>query len=184
MTPQRIRNIRRRGHHTEAFTLVEVLLSLSILAMLMAAVGGAVFASLDSYEENDHIAAATQAARSVLDRITRDIRTAAAVSAGSTQITIITPDGSEAQQIDYEWDTGNGVLYYRRTVDGSTTSYPLLGDGEVAIDSFYVTYQTGPYWKDPNILCTKSVSVSISIAIDGKTFTMTASAAPRRNQLY
>ncbi len=182
MTPQRTRNIRWRGQHTEAFTLVEVLLSLAILAMLMAAVGGAVFASLDSYEENENIATATQATRSVLDRIARDIRTATAVSAGSTQITIITPAGSEAQQIDYEWDTGDRVLYYRRNVDGSTTSYPLLGDGEVTIDSFTVTYETGLDWQGTS--CTKSVSVSIAIAIDGKTFTMTASAAPRRNQIY
>lgn len=182
MTPQRRRNIRRRGHHTEAFTLVEVLLSLAILAMLMAAIGSAVYASLDSYEQNEHIASATQATRAVLDRISRDIRTAAAVSAGSTQITIITPAGSEAQQIDYDWDSGDGVLYYRRKVDGSTTSYPLLGDGDVTISSFSVTYETGLDWE--GISCTKSVTVLLDIAIDGKTFTMTGSASPRRNQLY
>ena len=182
MTSQRIRNIRRRGLHTRAFTLVEVLLSLSILAMLMAAIGGAVYASLESYEENEHIATATQATRSVLDRISRDVRTAAAISTGASQIVIITPAGSEAEQIDYDWDSSNGVLYYRRKVSGSTTSYPLLGDGEVTINSFTVTSETGLDWQ--GVSCTKSVTVSIAIAIDGKTFTMTASAAPRRNQFY
>ena len=182
MNSQYIKTTSRRVNNNKAFSLVEVLMSMTILAMLMAAIGSAVYASLDSYGENENIALATQATRSVLNKIVRDVRTAKAVGASSTQITIVPPDGSDAELILYDWDAGEGILSYQLTVNGTPTSYPLLGDGEIQVQSFTITHTNGTDWQ--GMSCVKSVTVSIGIAIDDKTFSMTASSSPRRNQLY
>jgi len=165
-----------------SFTIVEVLMSLAILAMLMSAVGAAVHACLHSYNENTEIAALTQAARSILYRMTRDVRRAAAVEPTSSLLTIFPPDdGSGVTQIQYE--LVNGALIYRRTVDGSDTDYPLLGsDDEVTVQAFEVDWETGKDWQ--GLDCTRNVTLHLTLLVDGQTFSSTASAAPRRNQLY
>jgi len=164
------------------FGLIELLLSLAIMAMLLAAVSAAIHTSLKSYQENQKIAAVTQSARSILDRMMRDVRTAAAVDSAATELTIIPPDdGSGLEQLKYDF-TG-GVLYYRRTVSGQTTSHVLLGSGdEVTVSDFTVTREVGQDWQGTP--CTKSITASLSLAAGGYTFSVTASAAPRRNQLY
>ena len=60
-------------------TLVEVILTMTILALLMAAVGVAVQASIGGFTENEKVARAMQAARCVLDRMARQVRTAEGV---------------------------------------------------------------------------------------------------------
>lgn len=169
--------------NTNAFTLVEMLLALGLMAALMAAVGAAVHASLSSYRENQQMASATQAARSVMDRITRDIRAAEAVSVTSFEITIIPiDDGSGIEEIRYEYDYQTEVLTYHRTVNGATSSYPMLGAGDVELTTFYATSELGQDWQ--GVPCTKNVTMRVKFAVGGEVTHITASAAPRRNQLY
>lgn len=62
--------------HQKAFTLVELLLSLAIFGMLMAAVAVAFDASVKNYQDNQGIYRTINAARQTLLRLTNDIRTA------------------------------------------------------------------------------------------------------------
>jgi len=170
----------------KAFTLVELLVGIALAAMLLAAVAAAVHGSLMSQAANDQVASTTQAARFVLDRITRDIRTAAAVDqyAGTTTITIAPPDdGSGLQQIEYEYDSANRALLYRRTVNGNTTTQTLFGgDDKVSVRSFVAIYELGVDWQGMD--CTSSVTIRLEFEVDDEIFAVTASAAPRRNRLY
>ena len=169
--------------NTNAFTLVEMLLALGLAAVLMAAVGAAVHGSLSSYRENQQMAGATQAARSVMDRITRDIRAADAVSVTSFEVTIIPiDDGSGVEGIRYEYDYQTQILTYHRTVDGVTASYPMLGAGDVELTTFYAMGELGQDWQ--GVACTKNVTLRVEFTVDGEITRVTASAAPRRNQLY
>ncbi len=100
----------------------------------------------------------------------------------STSLTILPPDdGSGVTRIRYELT--NGTLYYHRTVGSTTTSEVLLApEDEVSVSSFTVTRQTGI--RD-SLTYTKSVTAQITLIARGnRTFAVTASADPRRNQDY
>jgi prepilin-type N-terminal cleavage/methylation domain-containing protein len=164
------------------FTLAEIITALTIMALLLSAVATAIHASLTSYKENEKIAAAMQTARSVLDRMTRDVRTAQAVAYASGVLTIIPPaDGSGVTEIQYEYSSPD--LLYRVTKSGTQTTHTLVGGSdEVQVSSFTIQDEPGKDWQEYD--CTKSVLFQVTLSIDGKTFTTTASARPRRNLLY
>ena len=85
------------------------------------------------------------------------------------------------QQIQYEYI--NGELYYRRTVNGVASSYLLLTNNEeVTINEFSILQEIGQDWQGET--CTKSITARIIFTVDNKTFPVTATSAPRRNQLY
>ena len=165
-----------------AFSLAELLLAIAILGALLAAVaiGGKAF--LLSYAENEDIATTVQTARMILTKLSTEVRTAAAVGSTDTQLTIFTPDdGSGLQQVQYDF-TG-GTLYYRRTVNGNTTSHVLLGAGDDAtVTTFFVLREIGQDWK--GFPCTKSITIRMEIQADNATFSVTVTACPRRNQDY
>jgi len=169
---------------TTAFTLVEALISIALLALLLTAIATAMHASFQSYEENEKLAAVTQTARSVLDRMTREIRTANDIDPASTptKVGIQPAAGGTIQRIEYEFANGN--LYYRLTnTAGQTTSQVLLGSTEdVRVTSFQASYTTGQDWQ--GVACTKTVIVHMVLAVKNQTLTVTASGSPRKNQLY
>jgi len=166
----------------EGFTLVELFLSLAIMAALMAAIAAAMQASFQSYSENEKLATAAQAARSALRRITDDIRTADAVEASGSGVRIIPPAGSGVDLIEYE-ATDNGKLYYRRTVNGIPTEHILLGDdGELSVESFYVA--TEMVQDEQDQWYTVRANIRLDLSVGGRHVAISASAAPRRNQEY
>ncbi|MHC4295081.1 MAG: PilW family protein [Planctomycetota bacterium] len=165
-----------------AFTLAEMLIALVILSMLMAAIATAVHASLMSYTENTKIATVTQTGRTVLNRITRDVRTAQAINYDYVKLTIIPPDdGSGITKIEYQ-HTG-GELLYTVTKDGTPTTYTLIAsDDEVQIINFLITQELGLDWQGFD--CTKSITVRMELQMDNRSFTLSGTAAPRRNQIF
>lgn len=171
-----------RHRHTSAFTLFEALIALSITAMLLASVATVFNASLTSYRENDTLAEVTQTARVTLDRIMRDVRRADDVNYTATQITIFpVSDGSGLQQIQYDYV--GGTVWYRKTVNGATTSYPVLtGTDTVAVVLLSVTGQAGKDYN--NVNCTKAVTLRLDLKSKNQTLSLTASGSPRRNQVY
>jgi prepilin-type N-terminal cleavage/methylation domain-containing protein len=164
-----------------AFTLIEVLLATALLALLLSAVAVAMHASMQSYTENEHLTALTQAARSVLSRMMRDVRTADAVDSTSTTLTILPPaDGSGVTQVQYAW-TGGSLTYSQTTGAGTTTEVLLGGNAAVSAQAFAVARETGVA---DGLTYTKTVTAAITFASGGRTFTVTASADVRRNQQY
>lgn len=168
----------RRGRGREGFTLVEALLSLAITALLMAALGSAVFTTLKSYSENERIATSTQVARAVLQRMMKEVRSCAAISTNSTTITLIPPDANVAQQIRYRYDSSDKQLYYDKTVGGVMYSYPACGENGTVTD-FTVSTVMAQNGVDP--VC---ITVTMTLKVGDETFVFTASAAPRRNQTF
>jgi len=171
-----------RQERNFGFTLVEILLALTVSALLLAAIATAMHASLVSFKENQQIAEATQTARSILSRMTRDIRTAEAISYTTDSLRIIPPiDGSGITEIQYEF-TGTG-LTYRVTKNGVQTSAALVAaDDDVQVYSFAIVPEMGQDWEGFD--CVKSLALQITFEIDGKRFPHAASARPRRNMVY
>jgi type II secretory pathway pseudopilin PulG len=172
----------RAQNRARAFTLAEVLLAITLVALLLLSVGVALQASFDSYQENDRIAAATQTARSALGRMSREIRNADAISASTSAVTILPPSGGDwPDQIEYE--LSGGTLYYRRTVGGTQSEYVLLGSDErVSVSAFEVGSQTGE--DAEGTPCTKTVTIRLVLNVDGQTYPVSTSVSPRRNQTF
>ncbi len=63
----------RTRTRTKGFSFVEVLIALTLMAVLMTSIAAVVHASLQSYRENELITSMTQAARSILTRMMRDV---------------------------------------------------------------------------------------------------------------
>ena len=172
----------RRQEQARGFTLVEVLLAITLVAVLLLSVGVALQASFKSYQENDKLAAATQSARSALGRMSREIRNADAINATTNSVTILPPSGGGwPDQIQYE--LSGGTLYYRRTVSGTQSEYVLLGSDErVSVQSFEVASQSGEDFEGTP--CTKTVTIRLVLDVDGQSYPVSASVSPRRNQIF
>jgi prepilin-type N-terminal cleavage/methylation domain-containing protein len=175
------RRARRLRVKAGGFTLMEALITLAIMAVLMAALGTAFSASMTSFKENQRIATASQTARGVLQRMMGDIRTCAAVDANSASITILPPDANIVQQIQYRYDPTNKRLSYIRKINGTNYTYTACGE-DGSLKAFTVTTTTGQDWQ--GITCIKNVRVAMTLQFGPQTFQVTASASPRRNQVF
>lgn len=173
----------------QGFTLVEVLLSVVILSLIMVSVGAAVQVSLDSYERNDMVASSTHLGRTVLDRIVRESRTAAAFDMNlcdASSLAIYLPDlsdGGEVQKVRYFVGT-DGTLRMELYLDETLSkTFDLIGpDDGLTVQSFDVTTTQGTDVKGNT--CIKSVNIVLQLQSASSTFRLTGTAFPRRNQLY
>ena len=161
------------------FTIVELLLSLVILALLMTAVAVAFNASIKNYQDNESISKTINTARAALMRITNDIRTAedVAVIGGSGD-----PDNlqcgiylDEDSYIDicYRFDSGDNILYLDEIDSGN--SYVLCRNVTA------MTFDRAAVPGNPNSI--RNVRISMTVTDDqGKLpQTLVTAAVVRRN---
>jgi hypothetical protein len=154
------------------------------MGVLLASVAAAMQASFSSYEQADNTADISQTLRVDLDRMEREVRTAASVASPNSTTLNITPvqDGVAPAAIQYSY-TG-GTLNYTVTPFGSNTpvTYPLLaGTDNVTASSFNVELQSCQVNQQT---VTQSVTATIGFCVTGQQLTMHASAAVRQNQSY
>jgi prepilin-type N-terminal cleavage/methylation domain-containing protein len=118
----------KKAQSKNGFTIVEMLMSLVILAMLMTAVAVAFDASVTNFQVNQGISKTTNAARAALLRMTTELRSAQAVAtigvgagfdpSDNSQCSLTTSDGSN---ICYRYNAADKTLY----LDTNGSSYPL-----------------------------------------------------------
>jgi prepilin-type N-terminal cleavage/methylation domain-containing protein len=127
------------------FTIIEMLMSMVILAMLMAAVGLAFHASTASYMVNQDMYERINNARQVLLRITADLRTAQGVAilgGGASQdidnhrCSLIRANGMDVTYLH----NSNGAASYNSALDNNTL-YLIVNGGA----------QAGNYVLCPNV---------------------------------
>ncbi|HEV56140.1 MAG TPA: type II secretion system protein [Phycisphaerales bacterium] len=125
-----------RQSRRRAFTLVEVILSLVILAILMAALGAAFQGSTNSYAASEGLTEMINTARQALLRITADIRTAqgvAPIDGGGSgdidnhQCSLIRADGTH---VTYHYNTSTAASY--NTALDDQTLYLIINSGASA----------------------------------------------------
>ncbi len=156
------------------FTLVEMLLSLAILAMVMAAVAVAFNASAINYSQNEAMFKAMNTARQALLRISTEVRTAqsvALIGAGdpdNSQCSMIT---SDSRNITYRYDSGNNTLYLDDNI--ASASY-VMCDNVTAI-----TFNRATVPDDPSAI--RSVRISITVSVEDLSQTLATGAVVRRN---
>jgi len=132
------------------FTIAELLISLTIMALVLAAVAAAFNASVVNYRDNEDIFKTINRARQALTRITNQLRTADAVdpNAPSNQCSLIT---AASDDITYRYDNSDNKLY----VDFNSNSY-VLCDNVTAM-----TFMKDTATED-SVTYVKSVQVSMT----------------------
>jgi prepilin-type N-terminal cleavage/methylation domain-containing protein len=155
------------------FTIIELLMALSISALLLAAIALAFNASAANYQQNEDIFKAVNSARQALFRITSQLRTANAVDpcAPSNECSMIT---AAAQNITYRYNSSDKKLYLVTNDDLFDADY-VLCDNVTAMTFSKSPILTKDGWDS------KSVQISITVASNNIEKTISAAAAIRRN---
>ena len=163
----------RFTRRAKGFTLVELLLSLAISAMLLAAAAAAFNASVTNYQENQEIYQALNNARQAMLRMTTQLRTGQAVTldvpADPNRCRFSTSDGED---ITYEYQSDSHQLVLITNADGQ--EYVLCEN---------VTDQPDrPFFIKTAIagLC-KSVRISMTVQSGNQTQTLSSAVVIRRN---
>lgn len=165
-------------HDKRGFTLVEMMMSLVIMAMLMTAVGTAVDGSLNSCSENNKIASATQLGRMILGRMLREVRTCVDLDSTGQMLDITPRDPiAETDPTRIVYELVDGVLARRATVGGSESSQVLLGGQDGTSVEAFVVLREDDIEGNP-----VSVTVRLVLGVDDRIFSLTTSAAIRNGQ--
>jgi prepilin-type N-terminal cleavage/methylation domain-containing protein len=158
----------------KGFTILEMLMSLVILAVLMTAVAVAFDASIVNFKANDSISKVTNAARAALLRMTTELRTArdvATIGGGDPDISQCSFHNNASQLFCYRYSPDDQTLY----LDTNGNSYAMCKN---------VTSATFNREVDPdNPLNIRNVRIVLKLTDDkGKNpQTLAAAAVVRRN---
>lgn len=161
----------RNRQSIKAFTLVECLISLAIMAMLLAAVAAAFKASVVSYGENEEMFWAINNARQAMARMTSQLRTGYSVDP--------TPDSNECsfftaadEDITYDFESADQKLYLVKNGTIPLQRYALC-DNVVAASFSKTPTNDG--------LDCKSVQISLTVRSGDTRRTLSSAAVIRRN---
>jgi prepilin-type N-terminal cleavage/methylation domain-containing protein len=156
-----------------AFTIVELLISLAITAMLLAAVAVAFNASVINYRENEEIYRAINGARQALFRITSQLRTATAVdpNAAANECTLITADGKDQT---YRYDSTAKALYLVTNGDTTDPDYKLCENVKAATFTKDIIVEGA-------VTKVRSVQIAMTVTAGGTEEKVSAAAVIRRN---
>lgn len=155
------------------FTVVELLLALSIASILLAGVATAIHASFKNYQENEDMFKAINSARQALLRITSELRTADAADPASpaNECSLITANGDD---ITYRYNNADNKLYLITNYDSTDPDY-VLCENVTAMTFTKQTFVEGPQTK------VRSVQISITVSHGNAERKISGAAVIRRN---
>lgn len=150
----------RRG-----LSLIEVMISLAIMAILLTAVASSFMASSSVIEMNDKFFRATQAGRVSVNQIMSTLRQCKTVDVDTHSLDVTTATDSRS----YEFDSTNKTLVMNMSDGmGGTLTQTLAHNVK------NVTFSTD----------TKTVSMLITVEVGNNSITLSGSAMPRRSVAY
>ena len=154
-------------------TVVELLLALSIAAILLVGLATAIHASFTNYRENEDMFQAINSARQALLRITSELRTADAADPASpaNECSLFTANGDD---ITYRYNNADNKLYLITNDDLTDPDY-VLCDNVTAMTFTKQTFVENSQTK------VRSVQVSMTVARGNAERKISAAAVIRRN---
>lgn len=157
------------------FTLIEILISLVLLAIMMTAVAVCFDASSKNYQENEKILDTLTAARQAITRMTTQLRTAdtVAMTDPNGQCSLIDSGGTD---ISFMLDEDSNILYLVTNDDDTDRDYVLCRN----VSNLVFVKQTG--FDSLGQPCVKSVRISLTVS-SGNVSRQFASAAVIRKNL-
>jgi len=180
----KVKGIRR----PKGLGMVELLISLTIMALLLTSVAGAFHASSKTIDENHKVSTVAHNARIVLNRMVTQARRADWIPVRTNgeqhdwlpEIEIEPPEFSGPTLIRY--DLQDGVLWYRETVAGEVKSYAILGveDG-VTVNEFLVWYEQVDEDGDGTDDYVSHITADLDLQVGGNRLSVASSSHLRRN---
>ena len=182
MNAQRPTMTSRSRSRRAGLSLVEVMISLGIAAMLLTASAAAFHASSAVVQNNDEFARATQAARVSLYQILSQVRRGSVqLASGTDWIRLTTaPDPGQTVGKDYTYRflSAAGQLVLVTNDDLTDPDYVLasnVADVQFAVEPG-VDYTNAP--------CVANVAVTVRVRLGDNDVVISGAAAPRRNLQY
>lgn len=180
--PRPMTDPRARARRARGLSLVEVMISLGIAAMLLTASAAAFHASAAVVQNNDEFARATQAARVSLHQILTQVRRGSVqLASGSQWITLTMPPAAGeviGKNVTYRYLPASQQLVLVTNDDLTDRDYVLASN--VADMSFNVE----PGTDYTNAPCVANVTVMIRIRVGDNDVLLSGAAAPRKNLNY
>jgi prepilin-type N-terminal cleavage/methylation domain-containing protein len=161
----------------KGFTLVELLISLVIVGMLLAAVAVSLSASVVNYRENEQVYRTINNARQALERMTSELRTAGTYV--GENFVAVDPDApnnkcnlftAAGQNITYEYRSADNKLYL---ITNSNGNEYILCDN--VMDAVFIKTPTDDGTD------VKSVRISLTVQSGDQKSTLSAAAVIRKN---
>lgn len=153
-----------KHNSSNGFTMIELLISLAIIGMLLAAVAAALNASIINYNENEKIFKHVNTARQALVRMTTQIRSGMVDPNNITNEQVCEVLCSDGSNVRYHYDAANDELLL---YDYGTAQDYLLCDNVTALS----------FKKDNSTASGDVESVRISITVSDGTMEQKLSAA-------
>lgn len=123
--------MKKYGVAQQGFTLVELLVSMSVMIILLAALFSLLSNSLLAYQINSHRSEVQQTARIATDMVAREFKLANSItSVNDTSVTFTVPGASGDDIITIFLGNSDGILYIRRNSAGGQ---PITGANNVII---------------------------------------------------
>jgi prepilin-type N-terminal cleavage/methylation domain-containing protein len=186
---------------TRGYTLVEVLLALSITAGLLAAMGSAFTTAGSAVEMNDRYFRSVHQARTGMDLIMNEIRKSVAITAPAvpnstgtyTSITLTPPSSDfsgHSITIQYNNNTAGTLPNTVTLTDNTAGGMPLVLAGEDTTQTWanpvpvVVTgaqFTVMPGVNASNQPCIAAISLTMTVKIGENSVTLSGTAAPRVN---
>jgi prepilin-type N-terminal cleavage/methylation domain-containing protein len=166
----------RNCTHRAGLSMVEVMISLAIAAMLLTAVAAAFTASSDVIDHNDQFFRACQAARVSMNQMLTQIRRASAVTvSSSSRIDLIT---SDLDDITYRYEDPNDRILLITNDVNTDPDYRLASS--VTACRFDADTETTPGGQVYPV----RVTISMTVQVGDNVIRLSGSAAPRKSQNY
>ncbi len=163
--------MQRHHIYIGGFTLIEVLISLALSALLLVAAGTAFNASLFNYKENQEIFKAMNTGRQALARMTTQFRTANTVEIDPNvplrEISFFTAGGDD---ITYEYRPADNTLYL---IDNNTANEYVLCQNISNLEFQQAQTDDGSD--------VKSICITMTIHCGNREQTLSSAAVVRRN---
>jgi len=162
--------IREKG-----FTLIEVIIVITILALVISALAGLLESGLFSWDRVNHQAELQQNLRLALDNIIKDIKRSKKIAAGSTNSQIILVI-SDTETITYGLKTDDYLDQHPYNMDGQVL-YRMENTGNKLPIAYYIANLDFRYKYEATIEDTTFVTVGIEgVLPNGKSITFQSGA--------
>ncbi len=172
------------GRQRRGFTLAEMLIAVSLAALLMGSAAVFVHAAFHSREQNTESLDLTRLGRFIMNRVLTDIRHAdnAALEADGTRLVLTLPDTGEGEETVTVEASGAALTYSGQVASDTAVTETLVDGTDVVLSQFTVTLTAGADAEGNP--CVECVSIVLGLRSGEHSLSLTGSACPRRNQSY
>ena len=179
-----------RLHKAAALTLIELVVVMTITALIMLSFSGYIRQALNTWSYISYRSDIVNDARLGLIRMGKNIREMASLdSANANALGFVVNSNAALPHLRYRFDSGNNTVFYEESnsANGNFASYPLMKNVAAYgnfFDYFYATNMSGANMSDANVVSFASnngliIRLKPRFSEKGQTFNADYDISPR-----